>query len=137
MTKKELKVLIEELKNVEMKEMEFSTGTGGIPDYNKELEKDIIEKDEVFQYTTSQNGDAYAGWIKLICGKTRFVDHYGNTIYISKNGFVFTEDYREGSPADFDKSFLDRPEIRINLEFIDINEFIKIKKNYNEFLKHK
>lgn len=137
MTKKELNLLIEELKNVKMEEIEFSTGSGGIPEYNKELEKDIVDMDENFMYETPQNGNAYAGWIKLICGKTRFVDHYGDTIYISKNGFVFTEDYKEGSPADFDGCILDTPVIRINSKFIDINEFIKIEKNYKEFLKHK
>lgn len=58
MSKKELKVLIEELKNVKMEEMKFSSGTGGIPDYNKELEKDIVDMDEVFQYKTPQNRNA-------------------------------------------------------------------------------
>lgn len=126
MTKSELNFLISSIKKVEIKKMVFSTGTGGVPEYNNELEKDIIEKGETFQYETSQNGNAYSGWIKITCGKTEFVDYHGDIIYISKSGFIFTEDYREGSPANFDKCILDKPDIRINLKDFDINEYIKI-----------
>lgn len=138
MTKSELNLLIEEIKKIEMKEMKeitFSSNTGGCPVYNERLKEDMIECDENYQYDTSQNGSAYSGWIKLACNKTKFVDYRGDSIYVSKSGFVFSNNYRPGTPASFDRTILDTPDIRINLEYFDINEFIEIKSNYDEFVK--
>lgn len=107
------------------KSRKFENNTGGIPHYNN-LELTVVDREEKFMYSTSQNGDAKYGFITILCKKLNLVDDEGREIYLDYSGEFFVETFFEGNPSRFDYLELEK------CNLLDINYVKEVIKNYDK-----